>query len=417
MDGLSLELDQAGSLVKNGPFRRLWVAQFCATAAVYGLSLAAVVRVEDQAQSSAWTAAVVLSAILPAFLGSLLAGPVVDRLGRVRVLQASHLGRALVALAFWGTATLLPSDLTLPAIFAANAALALLTQFAMPAELALLPDLVGQQRLISANSLLQLTWLVAEGLSIIILSPLVIKLAGVPAVGLLGAFLCFLALVLVMAMPRDQASDVRVKGGRIDWAALEADLRAGWRAITDDRLLLLVAIQATLAATMLLILVALVPGLASRHLGLGAEDTPFLVLPGGVGFVLGSILVNRWEARLSRQGWIAMGLVGLGLGLGLLAALSGSAVALIPVLVVVLGMGLALALVIIPSRTVLQERPPAALRGRVIAAQLALANAAAVAPVLMGGALADRLGIQPVLGLLALVSVVAGAVGWRYART
>ena len=74
---------------------------------------------------------------------------------------------------------------------------------------------------------------------------------------------------------------------------------------------------------------------------------------------------------------------------------------------------LALALVIIPARTVLQERPPAALRGRVIAAQLALANAAAVLPLVVGGALADHLGIRPVMGLLSLLAMGAGAIGFH----
>ena len=80
-------------------------------------------------------------------------------------------------------------------------------------------------------------------------------------------------------------------------------------------------------------------------------------------------------------------------------------------------MGLALALVIIPARTVLQERPPAAMRGRVIAAQLALGNAAAVIPLLIGGTLADSLGIQPVMGLLGLLAVGGGVVGLRCARS
>ncbi len=40
MEGFSLEIGEARSLLKNRPFRRLWAAQFCAVAAVYGLSLA-----------------------------------------------------------------------------------------------------------------------------------------------------------------------------------------------------------------------------------------------------------------------------------------------------------------------------------------------------------------------------------------
>ena len=83
----------------------------------------------------------------------------------------------------------------------------------------------------------------------------------------------------------------------------------------------------------------------------------------------------------------------------------------------IVGVGLSLAAVIVPSRTVLQERPPAEMRGRVVAAQLALGNAAAVLPLLLGGALADWLGIQPVIGLLGLAAFSAGALGLHYARS
>jgi MFS family permease len=180
-------------------------------------------------------------------------------------------------------------------------------------------------------------------------------------------------------------------------------------------LLSLVTAQATLAAVLLLVLLSLVPGLASRHLGLSVEDAPFLILPGGLGFGLGAVLAGRWERWLSRRTWIAVGLTGVGVAIGLLAALAGEG-GLWLSRFLILGMGLALALVIIPARTVVQERPPAHMRGRVIAAQLALSNAAAVIPLLMGGALADRLGIRPVMGLLGLLAVGGGAVGLHQAR-
>lgn len=146
-----------------------------------------------------------------------------------------------------------------------------------------------------------------------------------------------------------------------------------------------------------------------------------LLLPGGVALVLGSILMNRWEGRLNRVGWIALGLTGLGFGLALLGLSSGARVqatgpgALSPavwlVLPIILALGFMLALVVVPARTVLQESPPPEIRGRVIAAQLALANAAAVIPLLLGGALADQLGLQPVMGILGALAVGAGAVG------
>jgi MFS family permease len=390
-------------------------------AVVYGLALAGAVLVEQRTHSTAQIGLVILSAILPAFLASLVSGAVVDRWGKVRVLIASHLARAVIALAFFVGTAFLPPAASLATIYIVNVAGAIFSQFAMPAELALLPDLVESEQLIGANTLFQLSMLAGEGLGIVVLSPLVIKLFGVPAVGLVAAGLCLLALGLVASLPKDKRPEERSVLGSSVLEGLGTDLQAGWRTIAKDRLLVLVTAQATLAATLLLVLMSLVPGMASHHLGLGVEDAPFLVLPGGVGFVLGAYLMNRWVERMSRPRWIAVGLTGVGLSLAPMGLLIGDALQLgsevtVPatrwlILPLILGLGMMLALVVIPARTVLQERPPAPMRGRVIAAQMAMANAAAVIPLVLGGALADQLGIGPVMGVLSLLAVGAGAIG------
>jgi MFS family permease len=413
MGGRSLEMTETRSLLKNRHFRHLWAAQFSTVTVIYSLTLAGAVLVEERTQSSTQTGLVILSAILPAFLASLVSGAVVDRWGRRRMLMASHLARVIIALAFWAGTQSASPGLALTTVYAVNVAAAIFAQFAMPAELSLLPDLVERSKLVSANALLQLSMLAAEGLGIIVLSPLLIKLFGVPVVGLVGAGLCLLGAVLVVALPKDQVPEEQP--GSIDsvWGELAADMRAGWVTISRDRMLSLVAIQASLAAMLLLVLLSLLPGLMARHLGLSVENVPLMILPGGLGFVLGAYLLSRWEKRLSRPAWIAAGLIALGASIAMLAVASGEAGRLWLVLFAILAMGIALAFVIVSARVVLQERPPAAMRGRVIAAQLALANAVAVVPLLLGGSLADHLGIQPVMGLLALLAVGAGAAGLR----
>lgn len=412
----ALGMARARALLKNHGFRRLWAAQLSTVTVVYGLSLAGAVLVEEQTQSSTQTGLVILSAILPAFLASLVSGAVVDRWGRRRVLMASHLARAVVALAFWGGTSLLSPSLALVTVYAANVAITAFTQFATPSEFAMLPDLVERPRLVSANALLQLSMLAAEGLGIVVLSPVVIRLFGVPAMGLISAGLYMLGVSLVVALPQDPSLPSPASSLGSVWKRLRTDLQAGWQTIAHDRLLTLVAIQATVAATLLLVLLSLLPGLMSRYMGLGVESAPILLLPGGLGFVLGAILLSRWEKRMSRPAWIGLGLTGLGVSIGLLSLFSGQPARLWLILPLVFGIGFALALVIVSARVVLQERPPAEKRGRVIAAQLALANATAVIPLLLGGSLADNMGIRPVMGVLGVIALAAGVAGLYYAR-
>jgi len=121
-------------------------------------------------------------------------------------------------------------------------------------------------------------------------------------------------------------------------------------------------------------------------------------------------------ARMQALAWIGLGLTGLGVSIGLLSLFSVEPAPLLLILPLVFGIGFSLALVIVSARVVLQERPPAEKRGRVIAAQLALANAMAVLPLLLGGSMADNLGIRPVMGLLGVIALGAGIAGLYYAR-
>lgn len=399
----------ASNILANSRFRRLWIAQFGTVIFVYSLSLAGAVLIEQHTRSSAQIGLVILASILPAFLGSLISGTVVDRWGRVQSLIVSHGVRMLVGIVFWLGTRGVPASLAVRIIYGASVTNAIFSQFALTAELSLLPDLVDRSRLPSANALLQFGMLAGEGVGIVLLSPLLIKWAGPPAVGAVGAGLCLIALALILSLPIDQLSPRQAQGRDSVWS----DLRAGWQVLAQDRLLTWVAVQAVLAATLLLVLLSLIPGLVSRHLEMGVEDAPYLILPGGLGFVLGSWIVSRWSERLSRPAWIALGFIALGGSLGLLSLLTGPKLPLWIILLPIAGIGLALSLIIIPARTVLQERPPAPLRGRVIAAQLAIANAAAVFPLLAGGMLADRLGIRPVMALLSLFAVGTGAIGWH----
>lgn len=424
MDARNHKMNTITSLLHNRPFCRLWAAQFAAVMVYYGLTLAGAALAQQRTQSSAQIGLVILSSIVPAFLASLICGAVVDRWGRAQVLVVSKIVRIAIALAFWAGARWLPTGLALATVYTVNVAGAVFTQFAIPAELALLPDLVDEEQLLSTNAVIQLSILVAQGLGIVALGPLVIKLAGAPAMGLVGAGLCSFALILVAGLPKDQPSALPNQGVGAVLTSLGADLQAGWRTITRDRMLRLVAVQLTLASALLMVLLSILPNMASTQLGMGVEDMPLLMLPGGLGFVLGSILLGRLEKRLSRPGWIALGLTGLGLSLGFLGFLSGRAEGssltdavpfgvwlLVPL---ILALGLALSMVIIPARTVLQEHPPAQQRARVIAAQLALANAVAVFPLLLGGTLADHLGIRPVMGVMSLLAMGAGAIGLQH---
>ena len=410
---MSTDIAPRLELFRNSSFRRLWGAQFCAMTALYALNFAAIVAVSEQAPSVTRTGMVILSSILPAFLGSLVAGIVVDWGDRVRVLIGSHLMRMLPALVFWLLVQALSNPLGSLPIYILLGIGAIFTQFATSAELAMLPQLVRSEHLIPANSILQISVLVAEGLGVVVIGPLVSKVAGAGSVGLIGALLNGVALMLVLPLP---AMRVRTARGseRPNWIVLGEDLRAGWAAIVRDRVLRLVTVQMALISVLLLMLLSMVPALATFHLGLEVTDVAWLMIPGGLGFGLGALLVSLLGDRFSHLRWISGGLMAIGCAIIFMVAFSnGEGISRLFLVGAIVGLGMALAFSLISARTVIQERPEPAMRGRVIAAQLVLANALAILPILLGGMIADQLGVRPCMVMLALVALGSGAAGWR----
>lgn len=411
-----MRFEVPGALRRNALFVRLWVSQFLAVAALYALNFAAVVAVAQSSLSTTQTGLVILSSMLPAFIGSLFAGVIVDRFERTRVLRFSHLVRALAGFSFWLFAGVLADDLGPLPIFILLVLGALFTQVAISAELSLLPHYVEQPQLLRANSLLQISMLAAEGLGVVALGPILAKAAGADAIGVVSGCLTLGAAALVWRLPAVRVR-AREKAGdpREIMRSMGEDFRLGWRAILRDRVLRIVVVQFALVSALLLMLLSMMPALAALYLGLEVADVAFMMVPGGIGFGVGAYLIARIGNRYGRLRWISGGLVTMGGAIALTVALAQTQSGLRwPLLIgAIFAIGVALAMAIVSARTVVQERPAPALRGRVIAAQLAAASALSILPILIGGILADRVGVPPVMLLLALLALGSGAAGLR----
>src|SRR5215207_6948855 len=142
-----------GLLAGNADFRRLWAGQVVSEVGDWLNNIAVLALVIQLAGASGVGLAVALYAIarhLPLFLFGPVAGVVVDRVSRRRVMIAADLARAALALGF-----LLASRLSsLAVIYAVGAALFSVSAFFNAAKRASIPNLVeGTDALLAANSL------------------------------------------------------------------------------------------------------------------------------------------------------------------------------------------------------------------------------------------------------------------------
>ena len=183
--------------------------------------------------------------------------------------------------------------------------------------------------------------------------------------------------------------------------------------------------QLTLSSSLVLLFAVLVPRFMQEVLAVRPDDAVYIFAPTGVGAILGLRLLPRLaqqdregpgrRLRAGRAGGLP-GRAGAGPehgrrscrrtedlnpfgperlgGLSLLVALT---------MIIAGPLGLAYAMVNAPAQTVLHERAPPEMRGRVFGAQLALASLAAIIPLLLVGAVADIYGVSFVLFAIAVV--------------
>jgi MFS family permease len=414
------------SLLRNGLFRRFWLAQFASLTGGYAIYFTSIVLIEELTHSSARTSLVILSSTMPGLLFGLLAGVVVDRLSRRRILIISNALRGLVALGFLWAIIALPCPSLVLIVYLVNFFLSTLTQFLAPAEGALLPRLVGEEKLMAANSLFNLSNRGAEGVGMMILAPALIKLAGAEAVYGMGAVFYALAAISLGVLPREEVAQSRNFNWRAATWEVWAELRQGWRYVRSDRSVSFAIFQLTLTNALLLMLGALVPGYVSRVLGLRVEDVAYMALPTGVGLALGMALVSKRGNWMKKEWWINLGLFISGSVMAVFAVgqrivlwsnvmigsqLPSSYLLILAFLILSAFFGLGLALVLIPARAILQARPPDRLRGRTISLQFVLVNLASLLPMFFAGALADQVGIPLVMMLIAVTTFVSGVAG------
>ena len=328
--------------------------------------------------------------LLPVILGSFFGGAVIDRLGhrRASVISdlASMVSMALIPLLYWQG--LLPFWLLLALVFLG----ALLDAPGATARFALRADVarMAGPRLERANSISELS----ESGALLggpLLAGVLIAWIGPSAVLWLNAgtfgVSALLVLLLVPAAVK-VADEAQALGGRY-----LAELAEGVRFVLTDRPIRAIFVSGT-ALNMLIspLVVVILPVYMNTVVG-SAASLGFVIAAFGGGSVVGASFYGIAGHRLPRRRTFLTGVLAMGLGFTTLAFLP-------PVWVMVVAMFLG-GLIAGPNgpliSTVLQERTPEAMRGRVFGATTAVGFAGAPVGVLLAGALLPTVGIQTML--------------------
>jgi MFS family permease len=213
------------------------------------------------------------------------------------------------------------------------------------------------------------------------------------------------------------------------------EFRESWRVLVADRYSTLALGQLIMSSSLVLMFAILIPRYMTDVIDSPADNAAFVFAPTGIGALIGLRFVP-WFSKYGKNRMVVIGLAGIGICAALLAAVepiaevteaapgTDYAVRLLRVtLLQALAMGFAgpmgffYSLLNAPAQTVLHERAPPAMRGRIFATQVISANFISLLPILVIGAVTDLVKVPLVLFLLGLsmigLAVLSHRIGGR----
>jgi len=384
-------------------YRRLWAARTVSQWGDVVQTVTLALLVYELTGSGFGVAAVVAAEALPVLLLAPVAGALVDRLPRVRVMVAADLTRAaLVALL-----ALTQDSLWLVFLVAVGTSIG--TVLFNPAAGSLLPALVRPDALVAANSGI---WSAAV-LSQVLLAPLagLLVVTGGFSLGFgvnAGSYVLSALVLLGLRVPRPPAP--------LERQHLLRDAADGVSYLVRDRLLRALAAAQLLAALSAGATSALLVVYARERLDVTGSGYGALLSAIGVGAALGPLVLLRLVRSPGRPVFVfgpfaARGVVDLVL----------SATTRLPVAATALvGYGVATSTGAVTFTSMLQAHTPDRLRGRVFASMDVLWQTGRLVSLGLGAVLAEAVGISAVYllgGVLLLLAATVGFAGSRGLRS
>ncbi|MBJ3807647.1 MFS transporter [Streptomyces flavofungini] len=386
----------ARSVAWRGGFGRLWgaavLSSFGDALRKAALPLLAASLTDDPLLIASVTAC----GYLPWLVFGLLGGAVADRVDQRRAMWAVDVARGLLVAAF--AVAVAAGHATIGLLIALALALTTLQTLFDNAATALLPALVDRDALASANARLLTGQQLAGGLLAAPAVPLLLASSdSLPYAADAATYLLAAVLVASLRVPAPEHPP------RPAGATLRSDIAAGLCALWQDRALRGLCVATALCNVGMGALIATLVVLVTGQLGAGSGGYAAAMTAYAAGSLVGGVLAGRLARRLGRmRGVLVAGavqiaaLVVMGTVRDLVALVA--AMALFGVMGMVWN---------VSTRTLMQERGPAEMLGRISSAFRTLAIAGAPLGALLGGAAAAGWGAHTPALLAAVLFVLA----------
>lgn len=396
---------ESTSLSQNPDFNKLWVGQTISLigsqVTLLAIPITAAVTLGASSPQMGFLSAI---GSAPALIFGLFAGVWVDHHKRRMVLIGSDLGRALVLSiiplsAIFGT-------LKVEVLYLVGFLAGTMGLFFNIAYRSYLPGLVGRDKLVKANSRLELSNSVAEIIGPGLAGGLV-QIIGAPIAIAVDAFSFLISATSIgmIRAPEPDPSPARIN------THLWTEMIQGWHHVFSEGRLRALASCITSLSFFNAIFESVQILFLTRQLGLSAAWLGIIFASGSVGFLLGAIVTDKVDRR-----------IGLGRSLLLGVLLTGGSDLFFPIagrihtqwlvigllILAQLFFGIGLTMFQIGQVSLRQSLTPNQLQGRMNATLSMLSWGIAPLGALLGGMLGLVIGLSPTLFVAALGEMAAG---------
>ena len=364
------------ALVRNGAYVRVWGAQAVSNLGDWMYVLAVVTTLAGAGAGAGALAGLMLAQVGPAAIAGALGGHLVDRLPRKLVMIGCHTTSATAV-----SSLLIAGSPSLAHFYAVAACLGMTGALFRPSVHASLPNIVPSRHIVAANAFLTGTFHVALMVGPVLGAAIAAGYGPEPAFAANAASFVIAGVLLY---------GIRMPGHERTRGSARQAIAEGFRHVLATRLTRGVMIVVGLVMVAASIRTPLEPLYVMQTLDQNPQALGLLGGAWGMGMVLGSGLAPLFARRWPREALIA-GMVGV---VGVCVMASAFAHLFNPVLAFWAVAGLANAVAVISYQSLLQERTPDHLRGRVVAASESVLDASLIIGALTAGSIGAIAGIR-----------------------
>jgi MFS family permease len=394
-------------VLRQRNFFLLWFGQLISIIGDWVLVIALPFYTYNLTGSALASGGMFIVSTLPRLLLGSVAGVFVDRWDRKRTMIVADLLRVFLTLMLF----LVRSRDWLWLIYTSAFLESVVSQFFNPAKSAVIPLLVNEKDLLTANSL--------NGLSDALTRLLGSALGGMLLTWLGFSFVVFfdsatflfsalmIMFVIIPRQPVEPAAPGHVAAST-KMADYWRDWIAGLKLVKRERLLLALFIVMGVALLGDSMVTVLIVPLVKNLMGGGAQLLGWLMMAEGIGGLLGGLLVGQFGKRIPPRLLSTVALVSAGLVIFALFTYPHSML-VYPLLGFV---GLTATAWFTSAETLLQMGVSDAFRGRIFGTLGTTLALAGLIGMTFAGTLADKVGLVPVLSVSGGLYIVSGVLAW-----